>query len=113
MSDQELSKRLAKKATDLVKNESEKAPTDLEQKRTIKLKNDNFEIDIQLKKKYAIGLILVMIVQLTIMNGVFIAVGLQKIKYEQYALHLYISGTLLELFGLVLIVTKYLFKNNR
>ena len=91
-------------------DEVESAPTDAERNRSHKLKNDNLETDIKLKKSYAKWLIGVMIGQLLIMNIVFIFVGLDFMKYNEYILHLYISGTLLELFGLVLVITKYLFK---
>jgi hypothetical protein len=101
---------LAQRAEILVSNEAQDAPTDVERNRSHKLKNDNLETDINLKKSYAYWLIGVMIGQLLIMNTVFILVGKELIKYSEYILHLYISGTLLELFGLVLIITKYLFK---
>lgn len=101
---------LAQRAETLVSNEAQDAPTDVERNRSHKLKNDNLETDINLKKSYAYWLIGVMIGQLLIMNTVFILVGTELIKYSEYILHLYISGTLLELFGLVLIITKYLFK---
>lgn len=104
-------KLITQKAENFALNKTKDAPTDAENNRFYKLKNDNLETDINLKKKYAYWLIGVMILQLLVMNAVFVGVGLEKIKYSDYVLHLYISGTLLELFGLVLIITKYLFKN--
>lgn len=101
---------ILQRAEELVSSESQDAPTDDEKKRSDKLKNDDFEADIDLKKKYAKWLIGVMIVQLLIMNLVFALVGFKMMEYNDFILHLYISGTLLELFGLVLVITKYLFK---
>lgn len=101
---------ILQRAEELVASESQDAPTDDERKRTHKLKNDDFETDIDLKKRYAKWLIGVMIGQLLIMNLVFACVGLKWMEYSDFILHLYISGTLLELFGLVLVITKYLFK---
>ncbi len=43
------------------------------------------------------------------MNIVFICVGANYLNYEDYALHLYMGGTLAEVFGIVLVITKYLF----
>lgn len=42
------------------------------------------------------------------MNGVFIADGAGKLEFEDLTLQLYMGGTLTEVFGLVLVVTKYL-----
>jgi hypothetical protein len=46
------------------------------------------------------------------MNLVFIGAGLKWIEYSQWQLDLYMTGTLLEVFGIVLIITKNLFPNS-
>ncbi|WP_052121837.1 hypothetical protein [Gallibacterium genomosp. 2] len=102
---------IKEKAEKSAKDEESWAKTDEEEQRSKKLDNDDKENDITLKSHYAYLLIGVMIIQLFVMNGVFIGVGAGELKYDNYVLHLYITGTLLELFGLVLVITKYLFKN--
>ncbi len=73
------------------------------------LENASRQEDISLKKRYGNGLLIALAIQLLIMNGIFFCVGFSWLKYEQWALHLYVSGTLIEIFALVLVVTKYLF----
>jgi hypothetical protein len=73
------------------------------------LDNASRQEDISLKKRYGNGLLIALAIQLLIMNGIFFSVGFSWLKYEQWALHLYVSGTLIEIFALVLVVTKYLF----
>ncbi|MFZ7342908.1 hypothetical protein [Avibacterium volantium] len=102
---------IKEKAEKSAKDEESWAKTDEEEQRSKKLDNDDKENDITLKSHYAYWLISVMIIQLIVMNRVFIDVGAGELKYDNYVLHLYITGTLLELFGLVLVITKYLFKN--
>lgn len=75
-----------------------------------KLNNQDFEAEIKLKKTYGIGFLLILASQLLIMNGVFIAGGIGFLKFKDLTLQLYMGGTLTEVFGLVLVVTKYLFK---
>jgi hypothetical protein len=40
------------------------------------------------------------------MNLVFLATGLDYLHLEQWTLNLYMGGTLLEVFGIVLVITK-------
>lgn len=101
---------IKEKAEKSAKNEESWAKTDAEAQRSKKLDNDDKQNDITLKSHYAYGLIGIMAIQLIVMNRVFLDVGSGLLKYDNYVLHLYITGTLLELFGLVLVITKYLFK---
>lgn len=101
---------IKEKAEKSAKNEDAWAKTDAEEQRSKKLDNDDKQNDITLKSHYAYGLIGIMAIQLFIMNRVFLDVGSGSLKYDNYILHIYITGTLLELFGLVLVITKYLFK---
>ena len=75
-----------------------------------KLNNQDFEAEIQLKKTYGKWFLIILACQLLIMNGVFIADGLGWLNFKDLTLQLYMGGTLTEVFGLVLVVTKYLFK---
>jgi len=74
-----------------------------------RLRNEALEEDNRLKRRYGNGLLIALAVQLLIMNLVFAAVGFGWLDYKDWALHLYVSGTLAEIFALVLVVTKYLF----
>ena len=65
--------------------------------------------DITLKKLYAKWFIAILIGQLVLMNLVFFGVGAEKLHFADYALHLYMGGTMAEVFGIVLVITKYLF----
>lgn len=75
-----------------------------------KLDNQDFEAEIKLKKTYGIYFLIILACQLLIMNAVFIADGSGFLTFEDLTLQLYMGGTLTEVFGLVLVVTKYLFK---
>ena len=75
------------------------------------LDNKEFEAEIGLKKTYGVCFLVILAFQLLIMNGVFIAVGMEKLTFkDNLTLQLYMGGTMTEVFGLVLVVTKYLFK---
>lgn len=66
--------------------------------------------DTVLKKLYARWFIGILIGQLLIMSAVFVAVGLGRLYYEdESALRLYMGGTLTEVFGVVFVITRYLF----
>lgn len=66
--------------------------------------------DTELKRLYAERFIWILIGQLAVMNMVFIAVGLGALKFEHESyLNLFMGGTLAEVFGVVLVITKYLF----
>jgi hypothetical protein len=65
--------------------------------------------DRALKKTYAKWFIGILIGQLVIMNLVFLATGMDYLHFEQWGLNLYMGGTLLEVFGIVLVITKNLF----
>ena len=65
--------------------------------------------DRELKRRYANWFIFILIVQLSVMNLVFVAAGVKYLSYEKWGLDLYMGGTLLEVFGVVLVITKNLF----
>lgn len=76
-----------------------------------RLNNVDFEAEIKLKKSYGKWFLIILACQLLIMNGVFILVGWSKLIFkDDLTLQLYMGGTMTEVFGLVLVVTKYLFK---
>lgn len=65
--------------------------------------------DRELKKRYANWFIWILIGQLIVMNAVFIATGLKWLSFDKYVIELYLGGTLAEVFGIVLVITKNLF----
>lgn len=75
------------------------------------LQNQGLADDLLLKRKYGHWALWFLAAQLVVMNAVFIAVGLGLLKFSEFVLQLYLGGTLLEVFGIVLVVTRYLFKS--
>ncbi|EHV3112735.1 hypothetical protein LGF53_000202 [Salmonella enterica] len=75
-----------------------------------RLNNEDFQAEIDLKKTYGKSFLCILAVQLLIMNMVFVADGFQWVFIDDTTLRIYMAGTLTEVFGLVLVVTKYLFK---
>ncbi|MCG7563738.1 MULTISPECIES: hypothetical protein [unclassified Pseudoalteromonas] len=67
------------------------------------------ESDRGLKQKYAWWFIGILVVQLFIMNLVLVLVGMDKLHFEEWTLNLYMAGTLAEVFGVILVITKNLF----
>lgn len=74
---------------------------------------DDFKANTELKKLYARWFIGILIGQLVVMNGIFIGVGLSFLHLHDSTLNIYMSGTLAEVFGVVVIITKYLFAKTR
>ncbi len=70
---------------------------------------DDLKTDTGLKKHYARWFIGILIGQLVVMNAIFYGVGIEKLKFTDYVLHLYMGGTLAEVFGIVYVITRYLF----
>ncbi len=67
------------------------------------------QADRELKKTYAFWFLWILIGQLIIMNGIFIAVGFGLLQFEEWPLNLYMGGTLAEVFGVIFVITKNLF----
>ena len=86
-----------------VKSDSKKVDPLTEQK------IEDSKNDRALKKRYANWFIGILIGQLVIMNFAFVAVGFKWMGFARYELELYLAGTLAEVFGIVLIITKNLF----
>lgn len=74
-----------------------------------KAKTKDLKGDTKLKKIFAWSFICILVGQLLVMNAVFVLVGAKVLSFEQFALNLYMSGTLAEVFGVVLIMARYLF----
>ena len=73
-------------------------------------KVDDQVVDTELKKRYANWFILILIGQLVSMNIIFIATGLDYLHFQDPThLNLFMGGTLAEVFGVVFVITRYLF----
>lgn len=71
---------------------------------------DDKKTDTRLKKLYAYWFIGILIGQLLVMNGIFVLVGLDMLRFsEPTHLNLFMGGTLAEVFGVVFVITRYLF----
>ena len=69
--------------------------------------------DRELKKSYAKWFIYILIGQWLIMNIAFFLVGFGWLTFDQWSLNLYMGGTLAEVFGVILVITKNLFSNSK
>lgn len=78
--------------------------TPLEAEEIKSLKSDR-----DLKEKYGKWFIWILIGQLLFMNGTFLVTGTGKLKFSDLTLELYIGGTIAEVFGVVLVITRHLF----
>lgn len=73
-------------------------------------KVDDQRTDTGLKKLYATWFIGILIGQLFLMNSIFVAVGANWLEFKEPThLNLFMGGTLAEVFGVVLVITRYLF----
>ncbi|WP_432744822.1 hypothetical protein ABXJ76_05295 [Methylobacter sp. G7] len=73
-------------------------------------KVDDQVADTELKKRYANWFIWILIGQLVAMNAIFIATGIDYLHFQDPThLNLFMGGTLAEVFGVVLVITRYLF----
>ena len=74
--------------------------------------NHGARSDIALKRFYATGVFWILGIQIVLVDAVFIAKGIGCLTYSDYELHLFLSGTLLQVFGIVWVITKHLFKGS-
>jgi hypothetical protein len=66
-----------------------------------------------LKRAYAFRFIWILVAQLVVMNFIFIGTGLGWFNFNEWALNLYMTGTLAEVFGVVMVITKNLFSSRK
>lgn len=66
-----------------------------------------------LKKSYAYWFIGILIGQLVVMNGVFIAHGAGCLTFDEVTLRIYTGSTVLEVFGVIVIIVHNLFPNTK
>lgn len=71
---------------------------------------DDKRADTGLKKIYAVWMLVILGVQLILLNAIFILVGYHVLVFDDTSyLKMFMGGTLAEVFGVVLVITKYLF----
>lgn len=75
-------------------------------------KTKDLKTDTKLKKLFATWFIGILIGQLLVMNGIFVCIGAGWLKFSDFVINLFMGGTLAEVFGIVLIMAKYLFSKH-
>ena len=80
-----------------------------EKKLYFQQKINDLESDRKLKQSYAGKFYILLVAQLALMNLIFIAFGLGWLLFDKWSLNLFVGGTLLEIFAVVLVITKNLF----
>ncbi len=78
----------------------------------ISLFETNIEKDQKLRFVYAIILVSILGIELLALITIFILVGCEVLKYSDIAFNLFITGGIAEVFVLVRVIVKYLFKDN-
>lgn len=73
---------------------------------------ENIQRDQELKEKYAIILIKMLKIQLYALLFIFILKGLGFLSYSDSTFNIFITGGIAEIFILVRVIVKYLFKDN-
>ena len=50
--------------------------------------------------------------QLLVMNGIFVLIGAKLLHFSDFVINLFMGGTLAEVFGIVLVMARYLFSKH-
>ena len=72
----------------------------------------NIDEDQELRKKYATILIMILAIELVALILIFVLKGLDILHYSDTTFNIFITGGIAEVFILVRIIVKYLFKDN-
>ena len=78
----------------------------------VQLFANNIEKDQKLRQTYAIILIGILLIELIALITIFILTGCGVLTYSDVAFNLFITGGIAEIFVLVRVIVKYLFKDN-
>ena len=65
-----------------------------------------------MRQKYAVILIVILSIELSALILIFILKGLNILNYSDSSFNLFITGGIAEIFVLVRVIVKYLFKDN-
>lgn len=72
----------------------------------------NIDEDQELRKRYATILIIILAIELVALILIFVLKGLDILYYSDTTFNIFITGGIAEIFVLVRIIVKYLFKDN-
>lgn len=75
-------------------------------------KTKDLKTDIKLKKMFATWFIGILIGQLLLMNIIFVCIGAKWLEFSDFVINLFMGGTLAEVFGIVLVMARYLFSKH-
>ncbi len=78
----------------------------------IELFANNIEKDQELRQGYAKILIGILVIELIALIVIFILAGCKVLNYSENVFNIFISGGIAEIFILVRVIVKYLFKDN-
>lgn len=78
----------------------------------INLFENNIEQDQKMRNKYAIILMVILVLELVGLLIIFVLKGAGKLNYSDATFNLFITGGIAEVFVLVNIIVRYLFKDN-
>ncbi len=78
----------------------------------VELFTRNIEKDQNLRGKYAVILIAILVIMLLALMTIFILTGLDILKYSDTTFNLFVTGGIAEVFILVRVIVKYLFKDS-
>lgn len=71
----------------------------------LRAKTRDLEADTELKKSFAKSFIRVLSIQLILMNIIFICIGIKWLEFDDLVVNLFMTGTLAEVFGIVMVMT--------
>jgi len=74
---------------------------------------EDSKTDRSLKSMYAKSFIAILALQLIVMNLIFVLSGTEVLAFEEWELELYMGGTMAQVFGVVLVITKNLFPTKK
>ena len=103
---------------EIKKNENENTRVDEVEKKwhmndkILELFTNNIEEDQGLRNNYAFALIIILCVMLIALITIFILVGCGVLNYSETTFNLFVTGGIAEVFVLVRLIVKYLFKDN-
>ena len=80
--------------------------------RVLELFVKNIEQDQKLRNKYAMILIGILAIELIVLMTIFVLKGCKVLEYSDGTLNIFVSGGIAEVFLLVRVIVKYLFKDN-
>lgn len=74
------------------------------------LENKDLNNNIELRTWYGRGFFWLLVTELVVLNGFFLARGLGCLQFNSVDFNVYVGGTLLQTFGVILVIARGLFK---